>query len=35
MDWIESGTPTIEWSEKQGFGTVVIDRMIKMTHPGP
>jgi PAS domain S-box-containing protein len=34
MDWIESGTPTIKWSEKKGFGTVVIDRMTKMTLGG-
>jgi two-component sensor histidine kinase len=34
MDWIERGGPPVEDSERSGFGTVVMDRMTRMTLSG-
>jgi two-component sensor histidine kinase len=34
MDWIESGGPPVAESERSGFGTVVMDRMTRMTLGG-
>ena len=34
MDWIERGGPPVAESERSGFGTVVMDRMTRMTLGG-